>query len=242
MEPACQNCGANPTIDAHIIPAAFFRYAREGNNHLVAPGSRGAPRAKTQLGLFDREILCSPCDGAIGNLDKYAIEYCKGFKISRIYQAYQIIKFENLDVDRIKRFAVAVILRAAISKLDQFSATRLDSYEEIAKQIVFGRLLPDNCNTLHVQINLLTHESEPVTSFVTYPVLCRNENGPYHIFLAGGFQFLVRFGARPFVTGRHRVIADKLALHSSKPPIGVVYPFVDAGEFEIARLSKSSGF
>jgi hypothetical protein len=110
----------------------------------------------------------------------------------------------------------------------------------MAQSLIFGGKNIDECAQLHVQINALHSPQDDVSSFITYPIRARNENGPYFIFVAGGFQFLVRFGKRPFVNGKNQVFSKRLAIRSDRSPMALVYPFAESGEFEIVKMVRKA--
>ena len=235
----CKNCGCKPTCEAHIIPASFLSFAKKGNNHLVTLGLSGSKKAKRQKGLADYNILCINCDQIIGKFDKYAIEFCRGFIAPKDYKNYECIPLPNLDANKIRRFAISVIWRASISQLSDMGNVKLGPFEDKARDLIFGDEDLDQCNSLHIQISFLTDEHGLASQMVTYPIRCRNENGVCFIFLAGGFQFLVRFGSKPIASEKHLQFAKILAIRSDQQPQGVKYPFDEAGEFEIVRLAAA---
>lgn len=237
---SCIRCADTPTCEAHIIPQAFARDISKSNNHVLQLGGTGSRKAKRPRGLADHNILCSYCDGIIGDVDKYAVEFVRDFQVPAKSKPYNIIEFNGLKTEKIRIFALSVIWKASISSLDYFNQIDLGIYESCASRLIFDEHNLDNCTSLHIQINALTSAKGDMKSFMTYPVRARNENGPYFIFVAGGFQFLVRFGNRPFVRGHEREWANQLAIRSDQPPIGVAYPFEESGEFEILRLAKSA--
>jgi hypothetical protein len=236
----CIRCKASPTCEAHIIPQAFAREIRRTNNHILQLNDSGTKKAKRPLGIADHNILCSTCDGTIGNADKYAIEFVRNFKIPPGSTPYSTIPLDGLQTDIMRIFALSVVWKASVSSLDWFDGIDLGPYERTARGLIFDGHGLDLCTKLHVQINVLTSSAGDVSSFMTYPIRVRNENGPYFIFLAGGFQFLVRFGNRPFITGIQQPIANSLAIRSDQKPFAVLYPFEDAGEFEIVKMAQNA--
>jgi hypothetical protein len=236
----CVVCAAPETCEAHIIPKAFAREIVDSNNHVLQLGETGSRKAKRQLGLADKNILCSGCDGIIGDADKYAIEFARRFLIPTGARDYSVVPLPELDCDKIRKFAVSVVWKASISTLPSFADIGLGPYELMAQSLIFDGKNIDEYAQLHVQINALHLPKGDASSFITYPIRVRNENGPYFIFVAGGFQFLVRFGNRPFVNGKNQIFSRMLAIRSDGSPMAVVYPFAESGEFEIVKMVRKA--
>ena len=79
----CKKCGGLPTVEAHLIPLGFTCWVKSGQKHMHAlyKDGRGIPRV--QSALFDKNILCTICticDRKIGELDNYALKFCRGFE------------------------------------------------------------------------------------------------------------------------------------------------------------------
>jgi hypothetical protein len=130
-------CTATTLCDAHIIPRAFARSARQGK-HLFSISSDGIRKPGAQDGVYDRHILCSTCDGALGDFDKYAIEFCRALPVAAIDRgAYWEVL--NEDGDKLAKFALAVLWRASLSRRPDFAEISLGAkYEPMARDILFG--------------------------------------------------------------------------------------------------------
>lgn len=73
---SCKLCGkSRPLVDAHIIPESFFRDARVGEEalHLIANDPAKFPK-RAPKGVYDRELVCDPCERIFGPWDGYAAE------------------------------------------------------------------------------------------------------------------------------------------------------------------------
>jgi hypothetical protein len=105
----CVVCNAGKTCEAHIIPQAFPREILKANNHVLQLGETGSRKAKRQLGFADKNILCSNCDGVIGDADKYAIEFARNFFIPAGTRDYSVVPLPELDCDKIRKFALSVV-------------------------------------------------------------------------------------------------------------------------------------
>ena len=62
----CLACGATSTIRAHLIPQAFAREIRDGDQTFAMTKGMTAAFRPIQNGLFDDTILCRECDNRLG--------------------------------------------------------------------------------------------------------------------------------------------------------------------------------
>ena|SRR5712691_1790305 len=70
----CRLCGTEQRpIKAHVVPEGFFRALRD---HSGVPelrtNTRGVPPKRAPVGVYDKAILCSPCDNVFSPWDKHA--------------------------------------------------------------------------------------------------------------------------------------------------------------------------
>ncbi len=72
----CQYCGeTGKLIKAHVIPAAFFRRLRDGQDppRLLTNKEKEYPK-RMPIGVYDSNILCEACESRFGDWDDYAWE------------------------------------------------------------------------------------------------------------------------------------------------------------------------
>src|SRR5215469_18157516 len=80
--PACRVCGSSATIEAHLFPRALAHDIRGHHKQLFVGAASTPGRRIVQAGLFDRGILCSAHEAALGLYDDYGIDFCRNFKTS----------------------------------------------------------------------------------------------------------------------------------------------------------------
>jgi hypothetical protein len=131
-----QNCTSTALIKAHIIPQGFARFIRgDGHNYLITANKK--VKARYQLGVTDKTILCYDCDQVLGVYDKYAMETCKKFQsLARSQNGEWTMP--NVDGDKFAKFILSVLWRASISKDPTFATVALGQYESKAREVLYG--------------------------------------------------------------------------------------------------------
>lgn len=139
----CRGCGLDKKlIDSHIIPKSFFMNLKGESNHLNvvgtdAPGMIG----RSFKGEYDKEILCSDCDGSFQKYDNYAktffVDMVPTYK--EIIQAGDVVgwEVEEFDYELLSKFVLSALWRASISKRKYYCLVDLGPHEELVKQELF---------------------------------------------------------------------------------------------------------
>jgi len=144
--PTCRLCGEDKEklCKAHILPEAFFRSIRLEDEPLMSiPGTERIPYSQTWTGRWDKEILCSACDGGVlGKLDDYAarIFIHRDFPVHWIQEGGTThFRMKNVDVGKIKLFWISVLWRHAITSLPEHEDIQLDPADlESIRQMILG--------------------------------------------------------------------------------------------------------
>ena len=104
-------------IEAHIIPKGFFERIRSDEPNILVNES-DYPKRSPQ-GIYDKGILCGPCDNIIGKWDQYAQEVLtmdmSGFTL--IAEGQNIGGWERpeYNYELLKLFFISLVWRASIS-------------------------------------------------------------------------------------------------------------------------------
>lgn len=129
-------CTSADLIEAHIIARVFAKDVRGAHRHNLLI-SRDNVR-QTQLGVFDRGILCSTCDGKLGKLDNYTASVCRCFPSRHTIRADGLFEMTNVDGSRFATFVLSVLWRASISTRPEVAKVSLGSYEDRVREVIFG--------------------------------------------------------------------------------------------------------
>jgi hypothetical protein len=140
----CKLCGEErPLIDAHIIPASFFRDAQLGPEVLqvLSNDPRQYPRRAPQ-GVYDQELVCESCERKFGPWDGYAAELL----INRRDTAFRPLVIEGqiasaqvvdpYDFERLRMFVISLLWRAAASSHPFFQRITLPARIQRLRDLV----------------------------------------------------------------------------------------------------------
>lgn len=143
----CYYCQQEKTlIDAHILPRKF--YIKDSSGSYQGVHTDGTYKI-WQCGFYDKNILCGDCDNILGQYDKEAyrllldIDTKKQRTTWNKIRAYHYTK-EEFDYEKIRKFFISLIWRAAISKGGFNRIVDLGKYENIALEILKGNMENDN--------------------------------------------------------------------------------------------------
>ncbi len=237
----CLRCGNEPTVRAHIFPKSAIRAIRfrgPDTKTMAIFDDRAIP-ANNPNGVFDDDILCARCDSRIGVVDKWFVESLDALHADVVDRPSYTPSVLEIDADAALRFAVSVIYRAALSRLDHFAQILLGPYTNLAGNVAVGSGDADLEAPL-VLINVLTSDELDMRQWAFYPVRCATDNGSYFVFALSGVQFLVKFGGRhPGVSSNDRY-SSQLRIKPGNNVAICPYLFVDSAEFDFMRQIKRS--
>jgi hypothetical protein len=135
---ACRVCGSSATIEAHLFPRALAHDIRGSHKHLFVGAAAAPGRRIVQAVLFDRGILCSMHEAALGLYDDYGIDFCRNFKTSCRHPASNIWQVSPVDGDKLVRFWLAILWRFSVSSLPEAALVKLGPFEDPVRDILFA--------------------------------------------------------------------------------------------------------
>lgn len=195
-------CGENkPLINAHIIPRTFFEVLRGGGNYTVLVEPKADKQSKfLQAGDMDPEILCAECDNKFSALDDY------GFKILGVPQpkcryinpatGNEVGSVIECDTDKLRRFVLAVLWRASISK--RWDTVSLGLHEAKVLERIF-----DVTPLLVDEYSIIIHrlDSSALGDFklaIFPPIRAKFEGINVYFFYLSGLRILIKVDRRNF--------------------------------------------
>ena len=136
IETRCRGPGCEETrlIRAHIIPRAFARMNQNRNKEHNLEISLGQVKP-TQLGIYDKQILCATCDGHLGRHDDYLYDVIGGFVLPPRCKEFSDPK---VDCDAFSKGILAILWRASLTSQRAYADFPLGPYEHIVRDILFG--------------------------------------------------------------------------------------------------------
>lgn len=139
----CQFCDQEKNlIEAHIIPAGFYRRLKAGRDPLTLYTNRSGKFPKrVPIGIYDKTILCGDCERIWGDWDNYAQQLLDNEPLNaqvRYHRDGQKLGYviDNFDYKKLKLFFISMIWRASVSNQQLFSRISLDSLESVAKEMI----------------------------------------------------------------------------------------------------------
>lgn len=139
----CRLCFSNKKlVKAHIIPEAFFRVLRDGDESpLIVSGAAKSYTQRSPIGVYDNYILCEECEKRFGSLDDYGI---KIFLTQReqlfqpVFDNNKTVAFQGKNIDQklLVQFLVATLWRASVSTHTFYKRVNLGPHEEAARNMI----------------------------------------------------------------------------------------------------------
>jgi len=199
-------------IRAHVLPRKFYIKDSSG----VYQGIHKDGTYKNwQCGFYDRGILCGNCDNILGHYDNEAYKLLLNIDTKKQktdwngIRAYHYQK-EEFDYEKIRKFFIALIWRASISKKGFNSVVNLGKYEDIALEIIKGNIENDNL----FKVIVLTEDKPNDFTNVHYIMKTRIETQiTYAVYFAQFVAYIIPNYKKP--NSRVFQIFDKLALNAS---------------------------
>jgi hypothetical protein len=201
IEKHCQgpSCEAIRLIKAHIIPRAFARMnqSRNKKHNLELSLTRLKP---TQLGIFEKHILCERCDGHLGKHDDYLYDVIRGFVLPPGLRERDDFSDPKVDCDAFCKGILAILWRASLTSHPAYEGVSLGADESNVRDILFGlRPLADMRELENaIQYYVSDRFGDKVNLFYTLPA--RNKFGGLNGFSFGlnGFRIAAKIDKRPF--------------------------------------------
>lgn len=154
----------------------------------------------TQLGIFDKDILCERCDGILGEHDDYLYDVIRKFFLP--YARHKDDEFYDIKVNcnAFCKGILAILWRASITNHPAYEDVSLGPYEPVVRDILFGlRSLADMRELeIIVQYYRSKHFSDKVDLFYTLPARNKFEDRNGFGFGLNGFRIAVKIDKRPF--------------------------------------------
>lgn len=133
---------------AHIVPAGIGRLIRaKGSGNLKITRGRTEP---TQLGIFDKNILCEACDNCLGKYDDYAIRHIRKFRQNCTRKPGNQFIHPSIDCERFSMFLLSVVWRASKSQRPALLPFSLGEFEQQIGDVIFGREKLDRLDKVNI--------------------------------------------------------------------------------------------
>lgn len=187
----CLVCGEPKTIEAHLIPKAFVAEVKTepGEQHLLLHKGDKRPRV-SNTGVYDRGILCGPCDSILGGHEDYALELLRELRKANAPPG-GIIGVNPIDGDRMVRFAAGIAWKYAVTT--QPGRIGIGPYVDVLADVALrGMSIPTSVDVAMLRIVELDGD---VYVYRT-PMPDRKDDANVVRFTVGSFIFFLKIDRR----------------------------------------------
>lgn len=180
-------------VDAHVVPAGFFRRLRDGPEApRLLSNSAGQHPKRAPTGVYDPGIVCAGCEPLFGPWDQYAQELLSEPPPGRALKyGNKVVGFESKDAwryDLLKLFFISLAWRASVSTHAFYQRINLGPFEEIAKTMLLERR-PGDSEEFSV---VLARFTDPVGRVLLDPHTDRIESVDHIRMYLGGYVAYIK--------------------------------------------------
>ncbi len=228
----CKLCGNDSTlIKAHVIPAGFYRRIRQGKEPLeIITNSAGEYTKKSQIGEYDRTIVCGKCEAIWQEWDNYAqqllVEEPFNWKVQFRNKQKICYIVENYEYDTLKLFFISLAWRASVSSRSFFRRIHLGEFEDIAKQHIINNE-PGDSEEFSVVVSKFDH---PLAKGTFDPYMYQNSGVDYIRFYLAGYIADIKIDQKPTPYQ-----LSPITMASDKPLYVICRDFLKSKELNLAK-------
>lgn len=199
----CKMCLCNKKlIDAHIIPAGFYRYMKSDDDSPfeIRSSEKGEHKKRSYTGLYDNNILCEDCEKLFQKYDDYAQKFLlpdpgnpefilnpSGKKVG--------YKLNNVNYGYLKLFFLSVLWRASVSVRKEFSKVDAGPFENELKKMILNND-PGKENIFSVV--MMRFNDFLGKNFLLNPHKIKVDSFNHYIFYLGaGYKIYIKVDRRP---------------------------------------------
>jgi hypothetical protein len=195
----CKFCGnERKLIKAHLLSKTLMNRIKDKNHRfeLVELATMKSLGQK-QDDLFDKNILCGPCDNLFSPAENYFRKFIEEIssRPDHIQQLEEnrVFIYENVDTIKLRLFPLITLWRMSISKLQACSQVELGPLESIVyNQIKKGE--PGPANFFPFVIYSLKELDDVRRRVIGNPISQKMSGGRYYILPISDFIIVIRAG------------------------------------------------
>lgn len=208
--PICKFCGQDKKLcNAHIIPKSFVYAAKpeDKTEKLKVLNYNLKYPSFSRIGITDRNILCSQCDGEFGVYDNFAYNFLIKTNISQYLTAIEgvnvyDIPLKDKEAELLALFFISVLYRMSISQCDMCRNLSLGSkYENLAKDILQKKINWENKGFdiyIFKEISSDKDFNEKINYAITYPLISKTDGINHYSFILNGYRCVIKVDQRSF--------------------------------------------
>lgn len=198
----------NKLSKSHIIPEFLYQtlYDEKHRFHKISDDIKKRNQL-LQKGIYER-LLCAQCEQHISKYERYGSLVLNGGFDLTFRRKERLNYFGNIDYKQFKIFALSILWRAGVSKLDAFSQVKLGPHEEKLRKMVQDEN-PKERHDYPFLLSPIVHENEIVEALIVPPTFTRLAHHMAYQFVLGGIAWV-------FVVSSHKAPKEFVAASIGK--------------------------
>lgn len=227
----CKLCGEDrPLVEAHIIPESMYPFDEPREPLLMVPSSPEIYPGRSRRGVYDRELVCEPCEAKFSPWDDYANRLLRKEPGEHDYtcvdgepRVYTVTPF---DYPKLKLFFVSLLWRASESNQSFFAHVSVGPKHTARLREMIWMGEPGEPEEFSVFLVRLTHHDDAHKTVMS-PQRQTFESVRFWRFQVAGYMCDIKVDQRPTPPPQCRWI-----LRPNEPLRIMILPFNALPEFK----------
>lgn len=227
---SCKLCGEDKKlIEAHIIPRSFYKVFKDnGKAPITINDQPGIYPKRSQIGIYDKEILCEDCERIFSTWDDYGYRFLSQEFKEEGYIYNNDLKiaynFGSFEYENLVMFFLSVLWRAEVSSNKVFYRVQLGPYEKILREVISSRTLGDN---QLFSVALSKFDADASETGILNPDRTEYEGVNHYRLYLGGYMVIIK------VTNKQPPECfDWLYLKPESDAYCIIRPFKESKEYK----------
>ncbi|RTR31659.1 hypothetical protein [Shewanella atlantica] len=186
----CKLCGKErPLRQSHIIPEFAFSplYDEKHRFNEISLDVKRRNRFK-QKGVRER-LLCGQCEQFFSKYEQYASTVISRYRKSLEFrQVGDLFHLKGFDYNKLKIFALSILWRASVTKLEFFAEINLEHHESIIHQMLLTES-PGDESDYPLMLFPMYHHGKIQEDLITTPYVSEIEGHKVYCFLFLGLTW-----------------------------------------------------
>jgi hypothetical protein len=197
----CKLCGEDrPLVRAHIIPESMYPFDEPREPLLMVPSTPDIYPGRSRRGVYDRELVCGPCEAEFSSWDDYANRLLRKEPGERDYTYVdgepRVYTITTYDYAKLKLFFVSLLWRASESKQSFCEHVSIGPKHTSRLRQMIRNGEPGEPEEYSVFLVRLTHHDD-AHKMVMSPQRRRHESVRFWRFQFAGYMCDIKVDQRP---------------------------------------------
>jgi len=193
-------------IDSHIIPRAFYESMRmaseKGQPFLLMSNTPGTHKSRSQIGIYDDQLVCCECEKRFSKCDNYATKFfLTESNFTPMISQNQVVGWSaEYNYERLKFFFLTLLWRAGATNIPFFKAISLGSHLETLRSLILADFVGTHQD---YPVFLGRYADEVGRAIIMDPHIENRKTFDglnfYRFYLGSGFMAYIKVDKRPFI-------------------------------------------